>query len=132
MSFLNKATAISQKTLDELVNLQSSSNKEDICHDIIDVHLKALDDLVNVNSLFTIAVFVGLSFASRNQRSLEGRPECDPDVSLGKRLILYEVISVACFLLSSLCSKSLKSTHQLGKNQGKYQSQTDTEARGDV
>ncbi|KAK9226391.1 hypothetical protein WN943_011438 [Citrus x changshan-huyou] len=68
----------------ELVNFQSSSNKEDIYDDIIDVHLKALDDLVNVNSLFTIAVFVGLSFASRNQRSLEGRPECDPDVTSGK------------------------------------------------
>ncbi|GAY51638.1 Maternal effect embryo arrest protein [Citrus sinensis] len=104
----SEATAISQKTLDELVNLLSSSNKGDICDDIIDVHLKALDDLVNVNSLFTIAVFVGLSLASRDQRSLDDRLECDPDVSVGKRLILYEVISFACFLLSSLCSKSLK------------------------
>lgn len=103
-----EAMAISQKALDEPVNLLSSSKKEDIYDDIIDVHLKALDDLVNVNSLFTIAVFVGLSLASRNQRSLDGRPECDPDVGLGKRLILYEAISFACFLLSSLCSKSLK------------------------
>lgn len=104
----SEATAISQKTLDELVNLLSSSNKEDNYDDIVDVHLKALDDLVNVNSLFTIAVFVGLSFDSRNQQSLEGRRECDPDVGLAKRLILYEVISFSCFLLSSLCSKSLK------------------------
>ncbi|KAL9405611.1 hypothetical protein Peur_002583 [Populus x canadensis] len=34
------------------------------------VHLTALDDLVNVNSLFTIAVFVGLSL---KQHSLENR-----------------------------------------------------------
>ncbi|KDO58538.1 hypothetical protein CISIN_1g042299mg [Citrus sinensis] len=108
--------AISQKALDEPVNLLSSSKKEDIYDDIIDVHLKALDDLVNVNSLFTIAVFVGLSLASRNQRSLDGRPECDPDVGLGKRLILYEAISFACFLLSSLCSKSLKVLINLKKS----------------
>ncbi|XP_057984512.1 uncharacterized protein LOC110642274 [Hevea brasiliensis] len=76
--------------------------------DFLEVHQKALDDLVNVNSLFTIAVFVGLSFASPGQHSLENRPECDADPGVAKRLILYEVISFAFFLLSSLVAKTLK------------------------
>lgn len=37
--------------------------------DINGVHSKALDDLVNVNSILTMAVFVGLSFASPDQHS---------------------------------------------------------------
>ncbi|KAF2292500.1 hypothetical protein GH714_024600 [Hevea brasiliensis] len=76
--------------------------------DPIEIHQKALDDLVNVNSFFTIAVFVGLSFASSGQHSLENRPECDADPGIAMRLILYEVISFACFLLSSLVAKTLK------------------------
>ncbi|KAJ4730360.1 maternal effect embryo arrest 60 [Melia azedarach] len=76
--------------------------------ELIDVHQKALDDIVNVNSLFTIAVFVGLSFAAPHQRSLENREECNPDPEMAKRLILYEVTSFACFLLSSLGAKALK------------------------
>ncbi|KAK3220526.1 hypothetical protein Dsin_014496 [Dipteronia sinensis] len=74
----------------------------------IDVHQKALDDLVNVNCLFTLAVFVGLAYANPTQPSLENRPECDPDPGLGKRLIIYEVNSFACFLFSSLVAKSIK------------------------
>ncbi|OAY34948.1 uncharacterized protein LOC110628609 [Manihot esculenta] len=72
------------------------------------VQLSALDDLVSVNSLFTIAIFLGLAFASPTQQSLDNRPECSPDVKMEKRLVLYEVLSFACFLLSSLVAKSLK------------------------
>ncbi|TXG68281.1 hypothetical protein EZV62_003216 [Acer yangbiense] len=74
----------------------------------IDVHQKALDDLVNVNCLFTLAVFVGLAYANPSQRSLENRPECDPDPVLGKRLVIFEVNSFACFLFSSLVAKAIK------------------------
>ncbi|XP_048232348.1 uncharacterized protein LOC125370532 [Ricinus communis] len=78
--------------------------------DIKDILLKALDDLVSVNSLFTVAVFLGLSFASPDQlKSLEvNRPECDPDEKMGKQLVVYEVVSFSSFLLSSLVAKSLK------------------------
>ncbi|KAF2284628.1 hypothetical protein GH714_028593 [Hevea brasiliensis] len=72
------------------------------------VQLSALEDLVSVNSLFTIAIFLGLSFASPTQQSLDNRPECAPGVNMGKRLVMYEVVSFACFLLSSLVAKSLK------------------------
>ncbi|XP_058006493.1 uncharacterized protein LOC131181646 isoform X2 [Hevea brasiliensis] len=73
-----------------------------------EVQLRALDDLVSVNSLFTIAIFLGLSFASPTQQSLDNRPQCAPDVKMEKRLVVYEVVSFACFLLSSLVAKSLK------------------------
>ncbi|KAF2284675.1 hypothetical protein GH714_029068 [Hevea brasiliensis] len=76
--------------------------------DTIDIHQKALDDLVNVNSLFTIAVFVGLSLAHPGEHSLEDRAECDPDRRLAKRLVVSEVLSFAFFLLSSLVAKTLK------------------------
>ncbi|KAJ8748157.1 hypothetical protein K2173_000565 [Erythroxylum novogranatense] len=73
-----------------------------------EVHHKALDNLVNVNSLFTIAVFLGLSVASRNQQPLEDRSECAADPGVAKRLVIYEVVSFGCFLLSSLVAKSIK------------------------
>ncbi|KAK2633407.1 hypothetical protein Ddye_011356 [Dipteronia dyeriana] len=105
----NKAVEILlQKTLADLVQALSSTKDQDKTNACIQVQRKALDDLVNVNSLFAIAVFVGMAFANPNQRSLENRPECDPDPGLGKMLIIYEVNSFACFLLSSLVAKSTK------------------------
>ncbi|KAK1566649.1 hypothetical protein Q3G72_002445 [Acer saccharum] len=103
---------IPQKTLDDLVKVlermnNSSGAKAGGVEDV-EVHQKALDDLVNVNSLFTISVFIGLSFATPNQHSLDSRPECNPDPDIAKKLVVYEVISFACFLLSSLVAKSLK------------------------
>ena len=60
-----------------------------------------------MNSLFTLAVFVGLSQASPSIRSLENRDECDAGPGLAKMLVLYEVVAFACFLLSSgLVAKS--------------------------
>ncbi|KAL7201198.1 hypothetical protein ACSBR1_032993 [Camellia fascicularis] len=41
---------------------------------IIEIYKNGLDDLFNVNSLFSIAVFLGLSFATPGQRCLESRP----------------------------------------------------------
>ncbi|KAK3444026.1 hypothetical protein EUGRSUZ_A00236 [Eucalyptus grandis] len=74
------------------------------------VHQKALDDLVSVNSLFTAAVFVGLAFASAGQQNIEGNKQCEPGVHVARRLVKNEVISFACYLLSSLVAKALK-TH---------------------
>ncbi|XVF21264.1 hypothetical protein REPUB_Repub12eG0075300 [Reevesia pubescens] len=83
------------------------SNKEPI-DNVREIHQKVLDDLVNVNSLFTLAVFVGLSLARQGERSLENRSECDAGADNAKRLVVNEVASFACFLLSSLVAKALK------------------------
>ncbi|KAH0636328.1 hypothetical protein KY289_036243 [Solanum tuberosum] len=51
------------------------------------VHVTALDGLVNVNSLFTIAVFVGLSLTTPGQKSLEDRTACDAGIDVVKKLL---------------------------------------------
>ncbi|KAJ9159816.1 hypothetical protein P3X46_025285 [Hevea brasiliensis] len=68
----------------------------------------AVDVLSSINSLFTVAVFLGLSFASPNQKSIDPRSECNPDATMLKRLVLWEVISFSFFLFSSLFLKSLQ------------------------
>ncbi|KAG5002232.1 hypothetical protein JHK87_023304 [Glycine soja] len=72
------------------------------------VHVTALDGLVNVNSLFTIAVFVGLSLTTPGQRSLENRSSCDAGVDVAKKLLVFEVVSFSFFLFSSLVAQGLK------------------------
>ncbi|CAM8986758.1 hypothetical protein QQ045_009401 [Rhodiola kirilowii] len=71
------------------------------------VHVTALDGLVNVNSLFTIAVFVGLSLTTQGQRSLEN-PACDAGIDVAKNLLVFEVVSFSFFLFSSLIAQGLK------------------------
>ncbi|XP_057965846.1 uncharacterized protein LOC131156299 [Malania oleifera] len=111
---------VAYKKLNELLDVLSrvkAGINDDI--DTVEIHRRALDDLVNINSLFTMAVFVGLSFASPGQlHSLENRSVCDADPGMARRLIIFEVISFACFLLSSLVAKTLKV--QLDINRYKY------------
>ncbi|KAK4756409.1 hypothetical protein SAY87_006536 [Trapa incisa] len=72
------------------------------------VHVTALDGLVNVNSLFTIAVFVGLSLTVPNQHSLENISSCDASIDIIKKLLVFEVVSFSFFLFSSLVAQGLK------------------------
>ncbi|XP_059664373.1 uncharacterized protein LOC132310172 [Cornus florida] len=72
------------------------------------VHVTALDGLVNVNSLFTVAVFMGLSFTTPGQRSLEDRVHCDADATVARKLLVFEVVSFSFFLFSSLVAQGLK------------------------
>ncbi|ERM96208.1 hypothetical protein AMTRI_Chr09g14740 [Amborella trichopoda] len=72
------------------------------------VHVTALDGLVNVNSLFTIAVFVGLSITAPGQRSLQGSGKCDAGPEVARRVVVFEVVAFAAFLFSSLVAQGLK------------------------
>ncbi|KAL8093742.1 uncharacterized protein LOC141693145 [Apium graveolens] len=83
-------------------------SKKDEGIDVKEIHMKLLDDLVNINSLMTLAVFVGLSLATPNTRSLDSRNECHAGPKEAKMLILYEVIAFSCFFLSSMLAKVLK------------------------
>ncbi|KAL7201203.1 hypothetical protein ACSBR1_032998 [Camellia fascicularis] len=69
---------------------------------------KAVDDLVNVNKLFTLAVFLGLALATAEQHSLENRSECDAGTIVAKRLILFEVLSFSCFISSTVVVMAIK------------------------
>ncbi|XP_030527985.1 uncharacterized protein LOC115739159 [Rhodamnia argentea] len=82
----------------------------DKLEEAVQVHQKALDDLVTVNSLFTAAVFVGLAFANPGKQIIEGAEQCEAGNHVARRLVKNEVISFACYLLSSLVAKALK-TH---------------------
>ncbi|XP_054785399.1 uncharacterized protein LOC129291871 [Prosopis cineraria] len=72
------------------------------------IQVTALDGIVNVNSLFTIAVFVGLSLTTPGQRSLENRSSCDAGTDVAKKLLVFEVVSFSFFLFSSLVAQGLK------------------------
>ncbi|KAI3856239.1 hypothetical protein MKW92_001403 [Papaver armeniacum] len=67
------------------------------------VHVTALDGLVNVNSLFTIAVFVGLSLTTPGQHSLENKDICDAgiDVLLSLSSLIAQGLKLAINLLNS-------------------------------
>ncbi|KAK6940432.1 hypothetical protein RJ641_029963 [Dillenia turbinata] len=90
-----------------------AGSKEDVMLDVgqpdpVEIFKKTLDDVVNVNSLFTIAVFVGLSFSASKESSLESREDCNADINTAKRLVVFEVVSFSLFLCSSLVAKTLK------------------------
>ncbi|KHN23796.1 hypothetical protein glysoja_044968, partial [Glycine soja] len=70
------------------------------------VHMIALDGLVNVNSLFTIVVFEGLSLTTPGQHSLENNSFCDVGVDVAKKILIFEVFSF--FFFSSLVALGLK------------------------
>ncbi|XP_024532401.1 uncharacterized protein LOC9640190 [Selaginella moellendorffii] len=70
------------------------------------VHVTTLDEVVSVNSFFTIAVFLGLSFSSTKAADLETDCPVGPDAV--KYLLLYEVLAFASFLFSSLVAHGLK------------------------
>ncbi|KAG8088184.1 hypothetical protein GUJ93_ZPchr0010g10384 [Zizania palustris] len=73
------------------------------------VHVTALDGVVNVNSLFTVAVFVGLSLATPGElRSLAGDPSCDAGPGVARSLLVLEVVAFSSFLFSSLVAQGLK------------------------
>ncbi|KAJ4963587.1 hypothetical protein NE237_023526 [Protea cynaroides] len=72
------------------------------------VHVTALDGLVNVNSLFTIAVFMGLSLTTPGQHSLENNGVCAAGLNGAKRLFCNEIVSFSFFLFSNLVAQGLK------------------------
>lgn len=71
------------------------------------VKVTILDGIVSVNSLFTIAVFLGLTFSSA-QQTLVTNTHCQADSYITKQLVLFEVISFSFFLFSSIVAQGLK------------------------
>ena len=83
--------------------------------DITKSFKEGLDDVINVNALFTSAVFIGLSFSSSTP-TLETREECKPGVGIEKWLVIFEIIPFGFFLVSSLLGKALKIQLHIIKN----------------
>ncbi|PIN16371.1 hypothetical protein CDL12_10984 [Handroanthus impetiginosus] len=72
------------------------------------IHVTALDSIVNVNSLFTVAIFIGFSLTVPEGGSAGTEPECTASLETVRRLIVFEVVSFSFFLFSSLVAQSLK------------------------
>ncbi|EOY17960.1 Maternal effect embryo arrest 60 isoform 1 [Theobroma cacao] len=82
------------------------------------IHVTALDSVVNVNSLFTLAVFIGLTwnpYDSSNTLVNPGSP-CFPNLRIAEDLIKFHVYSFSSFLFSSLVALALKQAIKISKS----------------
>lgn len=91
------------------------------------IHVTALDGIVNVNSLFTLAAFVGLAWrpSSDGPGLADGADRTGNPCAAGDRaesdLVSFHVLAFACFLFSSivaLCLKQLVRTFPPHHRQG--------------
>ncbi|KAL2333309.1 hypothetical protein Fmac_014522 [Flemingia macrophylla] len=81
---------------------------------VTSVHVTALDAIVNVNSLFTLAVFIGLAWNPNDpQNSLNSHPACAPTAAVAENLVAFHVYSFSSFLFSSLVALALKQAIRL-------------------
>ncbi|KAM3268064.1 hypothetical protein P3S67_031614 [Capsicum chacoense] len=81
------------------------------------IHISALDGIINVNSLFTLAVFIGLAWNPHDQgNSLSQDPSCLAGSKVAEDLVAFHVYSFSCFLFSSLIALCLKQAIRLAKS----------------
>ncbi|KAK3004570.1 hypothetical protein RJ639_019361 [Escallonia herrerae] len=74
------------------------------------IHIMALDGIVNVNSLFTLAVFLGLSINPNDPSYtlVDPASACAAGTSVAENLMAFHVYSFSSFLFSSLVASGLK------------------------
>lgn len=75
------------------------------------MHVTALDSVENVNSLFTIAIFLGLEsdmLSPEEMQSLNVREECQPGTNTAKMIVLFEILSFSFYLFSAVVAQSIK------------------------
>ncbi|XP_057801462.1 uncharacterized protein LOC131016755 [Salvia miltiorrhiza] len=80
------------------------------------IHVTALDGIVNVNSLFTMSLFIGFSMTVPQNATTASSAACTTSAETVRRLIVFEVISFSFFLFSSLVAQSLKLQINLRNN----------------
>ncbi|KAL3732305.1 hypothetical protein ACJRO7_029042 [Eucalyptus globulus] len=77
------------------------------------IHVTALDCLVHVNSLFTLALFLGLAWNPWDPNNTLNRdPRCTAGPAIKRNLITFEVFSFGSFLFSSVVALALKQAIQ--------------------
>lgn len=86
------------------------------------IHIMALDGIVNVNSLFTFAVFLGLAWYPTTNPAVTlasaADPACIADTAMGESLIEFHVYSFSSFLFSSLIACALKQALRIRHGDG--------------
>lgn len=83
------------------------------------IHITALDGIINVNSLFTLAVFIGLAWnpTDPNNSLIDSTQpsRCSPPLKVAEDLVAFHVYSFSCFLFSSLVALGLKQAIRLAR-----------------
>ncbi|KAK2999060.1 hypothetical protein RJ639_022700 [Escallonia herrerae] len=84
------------------------------------IHIMALDGIVNVNSLFTLAVFLGLSINPNDPSYtlLDPASACAVGTSVAEDLVAFHVYSFSSFLFSSLVASGLKQAIRMTAKDG--------------
>ncbi|KAL3636831.1 hypothetical protein CASFOL_019130 [Castilleja foliolosa] len=73
------------------------------------IHVSALDGTLNVNSLFTIALFIGIFINPADPKNrLVNTAACAASSTVEKQFVEFHVYSFSSFLFSSLVASSLK------------------------
>ncbi|XP_050235940.1 uncharacterized protein LOC126685980 [Mercurialis annua] len=73
------------------------------------IHIMALDGIVNVNSLFTLGLFLGLAYPAPDPATtLIGDPSCFASSAVAEDLVTFHVYSFSAFLFSSLVALAIK------------------------
>ncbi|CAK9326225.1 unnamed protein product [Citrullus colocynthis] len=81
------------------------------------IHISALDGIVNVNSMFTLAVFLGLAWNPNDPtNNLIQSPNCLAGPSVAANLVAFHVYSFSSFLFSSLIALGLKQAIRISKS----------------
>ncbi|KAM7263004.1 hypothetical protein ACFE04_000687 [Oxalis oulophora] len=85
------------------------------------IQITALDGIINVNSLFTLAVFLGLAWNPYDpSNTLIQDPSCFPSPSLAEALVSFHVYSFSSFLFSSLIALALKNALRISRSPCHY------------
>lgn len=89
-------------------------------------HVTALDGIVNVNSLFTVAVFIGFSLTDPSATTTDPSAttdqlrSCNAGNNILRRIVIFEVFSFSWFLFSSLIAQTLKLYINLLNNSDRF------------
>ncbi|XP_047327044.1 uncharacterized protein LOC124930741 [Impatiens glandulifera] len=80
------------------------------------IHITALDGIIHVNSLFTIAVFIGLAWQPTDPNAdFVDDPTCAATVKIAEDLVVFHVYSFSSFLFSSIIALGLKQVIRMVK-----------------
>ncbi|RZC78446.1 hypothetical protein C5167_002628 [Papaver somniferum] len=81
------------------------------------IYVTALDSIINVNSIFAFAVFIGLAWnPSDPNNTLINDPQCTPGNNVREDFISFQVFSFGCFVFSSIIALALKQALKIARN----------------
>ncbi|XWS53074.1 hypothetical protein CRYUN_Cryun11dG0126600 [Craigia yunnanensis] len=80
------------------------------------IHIMALDGIVNVNSLFAFALFLGLAWYPTPTLIDASSPACAAGSDVAENLIECHVYSFSSFLFSSLIASAIKQAIKINKD----------------